>query len=163
MASRCVLLTAVCLLCLGCQIRSLSNRQDAASSADDPSTVVVQAKSAADTSVVYAYYFHRTFRCISCQTMEDLAARTIEERFAQQTQDGQVVWISVNVDEPEGKALGQQFNARGSELVVARMENGVCKDSKRLDDLWGLKDRPEAFSQYLVDEINARLSPVQGK
>jgi hypothetical protein len=95
--------------------------------------------------------------------MEDLAARTIEEHFAQQTQDGRVVWMSVNVDEPEGKTLGQPFNARGSELVVARMENGVCKDSKRLDDLWGLKDRPEAFSQYLINEITARLGPVQGR
>ena len=43
------------------------------------------------------------------------------------------------------------------------MENGVCKDSKRLDDLWGLKDRPEAFSEYLANEINARLGPVQGR
>ncbi len=95
--------------------------------------------------------------------MEELAARTIEEHFARQIQDGQVVWMPVNIDEPAGKALGQQLDVRSNGLVVARMENGVCKDSKRLDDLWGLKDRPEAFSQYLVDEINARLGPVQGR
>jgi len=108
--------------------------------------------------VVYAYYFHRTFRCISCQTMEDLAARTIEERFAKETRKGQVVWMSVNVDEPQGKALGQRFNARGSELVVARMEDGECKYSKRLDALWELKDRPEAFSEHLVNEIHTLLN-----
>lgn len=95
--------------------------------------------------------------------MEEMAARAIEEHFARQTQDGQVVWMPVNIDEPAGKALGQQFNARGSELVLARMENGMCKDSKRLDELWGLKDRPDAFAEYLVDEINARLSPVQDR
>mgnify|MGYP001308211633 CR=1 FL=1 len=163
MAIRCALALAVCLSCLGCQASNLSHRQDAASSAGDPPAVAAQAESAASVPVVYAYYFHRTFRCISCQTMEDLAARTIEERFSQEAQEGQVVWRSVNVDEPEGKALGQQFNARGSELVVARMEDGVCTDSKRLDDLWGLKDRPEAFSECLANEINARLGLVQGR
>jgi hypothetical protein len=95
--------------------------------------------------------------------MEDLAAQTMEQHFVQQTQKGRVVWMTVNIDEPEGKALGQPFNARGSELVVARMEDGVCKDSKRLDEIWGLKDQPEVFSQVLVDEIKARLTPVQSR
>ena len=45
---------------------------------------------------------------------------------------------------------------------MVRMENGVYKDWKRLDELWGLMGRPDAFSKYLVDEINARLSPVRG-
>jgi len=95
--------------------------------------------------------------------MEDLAAQTMEKHFVQETQKGRVVWMTVNVDEPEGKVLGQQFNARGSDLVVARMEDGVCRDSKRLDELWGLKDRPEVFSQLLVDEIKARLIPAQSR
>lgn len=158
MAGRCVLVMAACLSCLGCRAGNPSNRQAAKSSAGDPPTATVQAEPTASMPVVYAYYFHRTFRCISCQTMEDLAARTIEERFAEETRKGQVVWISVNVDEPQGKVLGQQFNARGSELVVARMENGAYKDSKRLDTLWELKDRPEAFSEYLVNEIHTFLN-----
>jgi hypothetical protein len=112
--------------------------------------------------VVYAYYFHQTFRCLSCQTMEETAARDIQEHFARQIQDGQVVWMPVNIDEPAGKVLRQQFNVRESELVLARMENGACKESKKLDELWGLLGRPEAFSKYLVDEINAHLSLVRG-
>ena len=95
--------------------------------------------------------------------MEETAARAIQEHFAQQIQDGQVVWRSVNIDEPVGKVLRQQFNVRASELVLARMENGVCKESKKLDELSGLMDRPDAFSKYLVDEINACLSPAQGR
>jgi hypothetical protein len=95
--------------------------------------------------------------------MEETAAREIQEHFAQQIQDGQVVWTSVNIDEPAGKVLRQQFNVRASELVLARMENGVCKESKKLDELSGLSDRPDAFSKYLVDEINACLGAAGGR
>jgi len=112
---------------------------------------------------VYAYYFRQTFRCLSCQSMEETAARAIQEHFARQIQDGQVVWMPVNIDEPAGKVLRQQFNGRASDLVLARMENGVCKESMKLDELAGLLDRPDAFSKYLVDQINACLSSVQGR
>lgn len=163
MVGRCILVMAVCLSCLGCRAGDPSAPQAAAATTGDPPAAAVEAKVVASAPVVYAYYFHRTFRCISCQVMEDLAAQTIEEHFAQQTEKGRLVWMSVNIDEPEGKALGQQFHASGSELVVARMENGVCRESKRLDELWGLKDRPEAFSEYLVKELNGCLSPAQGR
>jgi hypothetical protein len=95
--------------------------------------------------------------------MEEAAARAIQEHFAQPIQAGLVVWMPVNIDKPEGKILRQQFNVRASELVLARMENGVCRESRKLDELSGLTDRPDALSKYLVDEIVAYLSPAQGR
>lgn len=112
---------------------------------------------------MYAYYFHRPLRCYSCLVLETNAERTIKEYFAQQMQDGQVVWMPVNIDDPAAAALQQQFDVRSNGVVLARMENGVCTDSKRLDELWGLLNRTEVFSQYLVDEIHARLNPVEGR
>jgi hypothetical protein len=95
--------------------------------------------------------------------MEEMAARAIQENFAQQIQDGQVVWMPVNIDKPEGKVLQQQFKVRSSELVLARLENGVCKESKKLDELWGLSDRPDAYAKYLVDQISTCLSSAQSR
>lgn len=92
--------------------------------------------------------------------MEVAAADVMEEHFARQMEDGQVVWTLVNIEDPTTTALQQQLDVRGNGLVLARMENGAYKDSKRLDELWGLMDRPDAFSKYLVDEVNARLSPA---
>jgi hypothetical protein len=162
MTIRCFLIMAACLSCLGCRAANPSNPQDPASSAGDPPAAGAQAQCPAGSTVVYAYYFHQTFRCLSCQMMEETAAHAIEEHFAQQIQAGQVVWMPVNIDEPAGKVLRQQFDVRGSDLVLARMENGVCKESKKLDELWGLMDRPDAFSKHLVDEINACLSSSRG-
>jgi hypothetical protein len=131
--------------------------------ADDPPAAVAQVQSAAANTVVFAYYFHQTFRCFTCQSMEEMAACAIQEHFPQQIQSGQVVWMPVNIDKPEGKILRQQFNVRATDLVLARMENGVCKESKKLDELWGLSGRPDAISKYLVDQINAYLSSAQSR
>ena len=119
-------------------------------SAGDPPAAGAQAQSPAAGTVVYAYYFHQTFRCLSCQTTEEMAARAIQEHFARQIQEGQVVWMPVNIDKPEGKVLRQQFdqlNVRASDLVLARMENGVCKESKKLDELCGTHGPPGRFRE----------------
>ena len=139
MTIRCFLMMVACLSCLGCRAANPSNPQDPASSAVDPPAAALRSNPPPANTVVYAYYFRQTFRCVSCQSMEEMAARAIEEHFAQQIQDGQVVWMPVNIDKPAGKVLRQQFNVRASELVLARMENGVCKESKKLDELWGLR------------------------
>ncbi|MCX5644992.1 MAG: nitrophenyl compound nitroreductase subunit ArsF family protein [Phycisphaerae bacterium] len=163
MAIRCFLLIAACLSCLGCRAADPSNPKDPVSSANDSPAAGTQTQSAAGSTVVYAYYFHQTFRCLSCQLMEETAARAIQENFAQPIQAGQVVWMPVNIDKPEGKVLRQQFHVRASELVLARRENGVCKESKKLDELSRLVDRPDAFSKYLVDEVNACLGAAGGR
>jgi len=87
----------------------------------------------------------------------------MKEHFARQMQNGQVVWTPVNIEDAATAALQQQLEVRGNGLVLVRMENGAYKDSKRLDELGGLLSRPDTFSEYLVDEINARLSPAQNR
>ncbi len=163
MTIRCFLVMAACLSCLGCRAADPSNPQNPAASVGAPPTAGARDQSAAGSTVVYAYYFHQTFRCLSCQATEEMAARTIQEHFAQPIQMGLVVWMPVNIDKPEGKVLRQQFNVRATDFVLARMENGVCKESRKLDELMGLTDRPDAFSKCLVDQINACLSSVQSK
>jgi len=162
MAIRC-LVVAACFLCLGCRATAPSDHGDPASSADDPVATRVGPGTTAQDNVVVAYYFHRTFRCYSCLSMETAAVEVMKEHFARQMQSGQVVWTPVNIEDAATAALQQQLEVRGNGLVLVRMENGAYKDSKRLDELWGLLSRPDTFSEYLVDEINARLSPAQNR
>jgi hypothetical protein len=163
MTIRSLLMMATCLSCLGCRAANPSNPQDPASSVGGPPAARAQTPSAATRTVVYAYYFHQTFRCLSCELMEEAAARAIQEHFAPQIQAGHVVWMPVNIDKPAGKVLRQQFRVQGNELVLARMEDGVCRESKKLEELSGLLDRPDAFSKYLVDAINTYLDPARGR
>ncbi len=152
---------AACLYCLGCRAANPSNPQALASAADDPPAGGTQASDG--LAVVYVYYFHQTFRCMSCQMTEEMADRTIREHFAQPIQAGRMAWMPVNIDKPEGKVLRQQFHVQATDFVLARMENGVCKESRKLDELAGLTDRPDAFSRYLIDQITTYLSSAQSK
>ncbi len=137
--------------------------RDPAPTAKEPPAAGAPASAAVKDTVVYAYYFHQTFRCARCEWVEEQAARTIQENFAQPVQKGRVVWMPVNIDKPEGKALRAKFNGQANDLVLARMEGSVCRQYKKLDQLWGLSIRPEAMSKYLVDEISVYLSPIQKK
>lgn len=161
MAIRCSLLVIAVLSCLGCQAVDLSDRGDSASSVDDSPATQVGTEPVAQGTVL-AYYFHRTFRCYSCSAMEAAILDVMNEHFARQMEDGQVVWIPVNLEDPQTEALRQQLEVRSNGLVLVRMENGAYKDSKRMDELWGLKDRPDAFAEYLIREVDARLQPGQG-
>ncbi len=164
MAIRGLLTTVVCLSCFGCRAAGPAQPRDTASSPEAPPVAVAVARveSAPRRAVVYAYYFHQTFRCYTCQSLEEEAARVIQENFAQPIQAGQMVWMAVNIDKPEGKVLRQQFEAGSSDLVLARMEDGVCKRSKKLDELLGLRGRPDAFSKYLIEEVSAYLGAAEG-
>ena len=163
MTTRYFLATILCLSSLGCRTVDSPPRQDSASSAEESPALHSRAEPMAGEIVVFAYYFHRSFRCYSCLALETNAERAIREHFARQRQNGQVVWMPVNDEDPATRALQQQFDVRSNGVVLARMENGMCTDSKRMDELWGLLNRPEVFSQYLVDEIHTRLTPVQGR
>jgi len=161
MIIRCFLMVAACLSCLGCRAADPANPESATSSAGDLSAARVQAPPTGGSTVVYAYYFHRTFRCVSCLSMEEMASRAIEEHFGPQLKNGQIVWMPVNIEDPATETLQKQLDVRGTGLVLARMENGVYKDSKSLDKLWGLLSRPDDFSKCVVDEVNAYLSGTQ--
>jgi hypothetical protein len=161
MTKRCFLLAVVSVSCLSCQATTALPREEAASSPVALSTTPAPARAGMQDAAVFVFYFHRTVRCATCLLMEKTAAREIEEHFARQMRDGRVVWLPVNMEDPESEALRRQLNVQTNGVVLARMKDGVFKDVKNLDELWGLLGRPDAFSKYLIDEISARLSPVR--
>lgn len=68
----------------------------------------------------------------------------------------------MHIEDPQTETLRQQLEVRSNGLVLVRMENGAFRDAKRMDELWGLKDRPDAFAEYLIREVEARPQPGQG-
>jgi len=162
MAIQCVLLVVVIALCAGCRATAPVNDGGSALATNDAPAPRAGVPSAAETPVVVVYYFHRTFRCFSCLSLETAALDVLKERFAQQMQDERVVWVPVNIEDPQTETLRQQLEVRSNGLVLVRIENGAYKDAKRMDELWGLKDRPQAFAECLIREVDVRLRAARG-
>jgi thiol-disulfide isomerase/thioredoxin len=108
---------------------------------------------------VVVYYLHTTFRCATCNEIERLAKKVVEEEFAEEQANGKVEWRTANFQEQED--LATHYGTAASTVVVANIENGQETEFKRLDDVWTYYDQPEAFAEYVGGAIREFLGATQ--
>ncbi len=106
---------------------------------------------------VIMYYFHRTQRCFACLMIEENAARVIENNFTEKVEDGSLIWLPCNLDDPENADLIKTFKLSFSALVLARIDEGKPTDSRKLDGVWRVVNDPQAFEEYVTTEITQFL------
>ena len=105
-----------------------------------------------DGHQVAVYYFHSTFRCATCNTIETMTRDLLNTAYSKELADGRVQWIEDDFQENE--SLAKRFEIVASCVVVADMKDGVITDFKRLDDVWTLMKDPVAFNNYISDAID---------
>jgi len=139
---------ALVLLCCGCQ------EPEAGSSSD-----LYRGQNGNNGKpTIMAYYFHRTARCPTCITIELNAHQVIQEHFQKQIAEGRLIWMPINLDEPDGEKFEKEFDVGFSSLVAAKIVDGNCIEYKKLNDVWTLLSNKEGFSKYVKDEINRFLN-----
>jgi hypothetical protein len=104
---------------------------------------------------VLVRYLHTTARCVTCKKIEEYAAAAVRDGFAAEIAAGQVVWESVNIDEPAFRDLAQRYQLFTKTVVVSRIEGGREVSWKRLDEVWQLVRNREAFFRYVQAEVAA--------
>ncbi len=117
----------------------------------------------ADGLVVY--YFHGDIRCPTCRAIESQTHETVQNDFADQLENSQIVWKILNYDKPEGADLAKQFDVHMANVVLVQMSGGEVKNWKRLDQVWALVGDKPAFTEFVRTEISQMLadnaSPVE--
>lgn len=119
----------------------------------DPSSPGGQAVTRADLdggpakAQVVVYYFHRTFRCFSCTRMEHMVRAALQEEFSTELADGTVVWKSVDYQQHE--TLARQYGVVGPSVVVSPTTGAAETSYEKLNQLWGMVDEHEMFSEEL--------------
>ncbi|HSM52482.1 MAG TPA: nitrophenyl compound nitroreductase subunit ArsF family protein [Thermoanaerobaculia bacterium] len=104
---------------------------------------------------VLVRYLHTTGRCVTCKKIEEYAAAAVRDGFAAEIAAGQVVWESVNIDEPAFRDLVKRYQLFTKTVVVSRIEGGQEVSWKRLDEVWQLVRDREAFFRYVQAEVAA--------
>ncbi|MFA6054570.1 MAG: nitrophenyl compound nitroreductase subunit ArsF family protein [Thermodesulfovibrionales bacterium] len=108
-------------------------------------------------SKVIAYYFHGTFRCSTCRTIEQYSHDAIQTYFAKELGNGTLEFRPLNVEEPENKHFIQDYQLVTRSLVLSLVSDGKETKWKNLPDVWKLVRDKDKFFQYVKDEVDKFL------
>ena len=116
-----------------------------------------QARPQAASPKVIAYYFHTTYRCVTCRTIEAFSREAIEQGFAQALKDGKLDFRVVNVEERANQHFVREYQLFTKSLILVKMKDGKQAEWKNLSRVWELVRRKDAFLRYVQDEVRAYL------
>jgi hypothetical protein len=111
----------------------------------------------AQDAKVIAYYFHGTFRCNTCRTIEQYSKEAIEKYFANELKSGKLEFRPVNIEEPANQHFIQDYQLVTRSLVLSLVSDGKETKWKNLPDVWKLVHDQDKFFQYLKDEAGQFL------
>ncbi len=137
-----IILLLFVVVSIGMIIKKESNRSDVA-------------KDDAMENKTIVYYFHGTKRCVTCNKIEALTQKAVEETFPDEIKRGKMEIRGVNVENPENEHFVQDFQLSMKTVVVAKYDNGEIKDWKKCDKVWNLVNSPTDFKKYIVTRTNA--------
>jgi hypothetical protein len=109
---------------------------------------------------VQAYYFHASYRCKKCTTLEQYSREAIETNFKEQLGKGTLRFNEINFDETENRHFLQDFNLTYRALVLVRYKDGKQAEFKNLAKIWQLVGNKEAFLEYVKAETEAYLKEL---
>ncbi len=73
-----------------------------------------------ESTTVYVYYFHGDRRCATCKAVGSVSKETVEDIFGD---NPNVLFMDINIDDPENKEFKDKFEVSGSGLFVYDGEN----------------------------------------
>ena len=107
---------------------------------------------------VVVYYFHRKFRCQSCEVLESTLMSTIQVTYSNHFGAGRLAMCIINVDDPENRFYLEQFEILGNSIVIVEKRGGVVSRYKNLESIWDVSEDRDAVTQLLRTEVGGFLS-----
>jgi len=108
-----------------------------------------------DTDVVC--YFMNSQRCSNCYKIETYTRQAVDDNFAEEIGDGSLVWMIINVDEPQNRRYIKDYGLYTKSVVLVRVRDGKETEWKNLDQVWGLLGDKDNFQSYITREVTSFL------
>jgi hypothetical protein len=102
---------------------------------------------------VIVYYFHRKFRCQSCEVLELTLQSTMQITYADHFGAGKLAMCIINVDDPENRHFLEQFEIFSNSIVIVEKKGGVISRYKNLESIWDISQDRDAITQLLQTEV----------
>ncbi len=110
--------------------------------------------------LVKIFYMHATFRCVTCNSIENRAKQLVERDFADAWNQKKILWEEVNFQTNE--TLAKKFDVSTSCIVVTIIKGDEILEFNRLDDVWPLLEKPAEFDVYVSDAVKKALGKITG-
>ena len=117
--------------------------------ADEKAPVV-----SADGETIEVYYFHNTRRCATCQAVEDESIKALEEYYAEQLENGSLIFLSINLEEETNEKLAESLEVATQSLLVVKGDEIVDLTN---DGFKYARSNPEKLHESLKDTIDGML------
>jgi len=105
----------------------------------------------AETAKVMVYYFHSKQRCKTCLAIQDVAAQTIAENFAE---NADVKFVELDFTENTNEAIANKYEVAGSSLIIV---SGDTQKNLTSDAFANALRNPEVLKETIVAEVKKHL------
>lgn len=99
---------------------------------------------------VEVYYFHYSRRCATCNAVEDETKHALEKHFKKQMDEGDITFLSVNVEEEGSETLTDLYQISGQTLLFVGGEETI-----NLTDVafMNARTKPEKFRKLVKETV----------
>lgn len=118
---------------------------------NEPNKIIYSELEKADK--IEIVHFHSTYQCYSCIYIGDKTFEILENNFAEEIENGKIVFKKINVDKKENSEIVNKYKAIGSSLFfnsITGDKNKISEDTK----VWTFIDRDEEFENYIINKVN---------
>jgi len=105
-----------------------------------------QNETPATSGKIVVYYFHNIHRCTTCQAVEAITRKTLEDTFQQQMKTRETTFQSLNIEEDVNKPLAHKLHVSGQTLLFV-------KDGKKKD----LSNTTFMYARSNSDKLKAKI------
>lgn len=101
----------------------------------------------------FAYYFRTNVRCPSCIKIEGWTDKAIKDNFADELEDGLLVWETINTDEKGNEHYVDDYELYTKQVILVEFARGKQVRYKDLAKVWDLLGNQTEFGDYIVSEV----------
>lgn len=102
--------------------------------------------------------FHNKKRCHQCLQMEQFVKEVLNDKFSDEVTSGDLALKLLTIDDPENRALVEQFGIFAATLVLMEFEDDQLNYARVLLRGSELYRNESAFKHYVKEEVSEALS-----
>jgi hypothetical protein len=100
---------------------------------------------------VEVYYFHMTTRCVTCKAVEAEARKNLEMLYPALYNEGKISFVSLNLEEQTGKAMGDRLGVAGQTLLIVK---GDTKINITNEGFLYAVSNPDKFKEVIKEKVD---------